>query len=431
MAPRMTSARRPTAVKASRGTGLLQGALVIARRAAHAARVLRRDGVSQFLAKLTARAVRQFGLTSATVPVAPEDIVDAATLTDHPSPVAVSERNIEVGWICTPPSAGSGGHTTLLRFVDALESRGHRCVLYVYDRHGGDVRTHERELRSWWPHIRSEVRDARAAIAAHDAYVATSWSTAHVLAAHSDLAGHRFYLAQDFEPYFYPRGSEYALAEETYRFGFHCITVGHMVANVLRDKFQIDAAVAEFGCDTAVYGLDRQEQPRSGIVFYTKPDTPRRGYALGVLALEQFHKVCPDIPIHTFGALAGDLPFPATRRRHIAPGALAALYNTVSAGLALSFTNVSLITYELLACGAVPVVNDSPYTRADLANDYVGWARPTPSDLARALKEAVDRQAEPGYARAVANSVSEMSWNPARETFVKTLEQHVLGRPNG
>jgi hypothetical protein len=274
------------------------------------------------------------------------------------------------------------------------------------------------------------VRDARAQICEHDAYVATSWSTAHVLAAQNDLAGRRFYLAQDFEPYFYPRGSEYALAEETYRFGFHCITVGHMVANVLRDKFKVEATVAEFGCDTATYKLERQPKRRSGVVFYTKPDTPRRGYALGVLALELFHKLRPDVPIHTFGALAGTLPFPATRQRHIPPRQLATLYNSVSAGLALSFTNVSLITYELLACGAVPVVNDSPFTRADLSNDYVGWARPTPSDIARALAAAVDAQTDPRYADAVADSVAQMSWNPARETFVSTVEQHVLGGPN-
>jgi hypothetical protein len=204
-----------------------------------------------------------------------------------------------------------------------------------------------------------------------------------------------------------------------------------MVANVLREKFGIEATVAEFGCDTSVYRLDPTQQTRAGVVFYTKPDTPRRGYALGVLACQRFHDMCPDVPIYTFGALAGPLPFPATRQRHLPPAELAKLYNRVAAGLALSFTNVSLITYELLACGAVPVVNDSPFTRADLSNEHVGWARPTPVDIARALKAAVDRQAEAGYAASVGSSVAGMSWDSARHTVLRTVERHVGSGPDG
>ena len=48
------------------------------------------------------------------------------------------------------------------------------------------------------------------------------------------MRGHRFYLAQDYEPYFYGRGSAYELAEDTYRFGFRMLTVGHMVADELQ-----------------------------------------------------------------------------------------------------------------------------------------------------------------------------------------------------
>jgi hypothetical protein len=394
------------------------------RRLMQAVRVVRADGVRALARRVVLRLTKPLLGDGADLPLLPEDVTGAESVTPPPTRAAVRDRGLEIGWVCTPPSAGSGGHTTLLRFVDALEAAGHRCILYVYDRFGGDIRSHEQELRGWWPHIKAEVRDVQAGLAPLDAYVATSWTTAHVLARRSDVAGARFYLAQDFEPYFYARGSEYALAEETYRFGFRSITVGYMVADVLRSKFGTDSVVAEFGCDTSVYGL-REAGARSGVVFYTKPDTPRRGYLLGVLALEQFHRMHPEVPIYTFGGLAGRLPFPAVVHKHLPPADLAALYNTCVAGLALSFTNVSLITYELLACGVVPVVNDSPFTRADLSNPFVGWARPTPESLAESLSEALVAHRTPGYAAKVARSMEGMSWEPARQLVVETIERTV------
>ena len=45
------------------------------------------------------------------------------------------------------------------------------------------------------------------------------------------------------------------------------------------------------------------------------------------------------------------MPFPAVNHGRITPAELAALYNRCTAGLTLSFTNVSLVPDELLACG--------------------------------------------------------------------------------
>ena len=38
-----------------------------------------------------------------------------------------------------PPSAGSGGHTTIFRLIKHLEQSGHRCRIYLYDVYGGDA----------------------------------------------------------------------------------------------------------------------------------------------------------------------------------------------------------------------------------------------------------------------------------------------------
>jgi O-antigen biosynthesis protein len=226
---------------------------------------------------------------------------------------------------------------------------------------------------------------------------------------------------QDFEPYFYPRGSAHELAEDTYRFGFSTITVGNMLARELNERFGTQCTVAPFGCDTDKYRVTNHG-PRDGVVFYAKPGVARRGYEMGVFALELFHRDRPEIRIHTFGIEARKLPFPATVHAHLAPSELNSLYNDCAAGLALSFTNISLIPTELLAAGVVPVVNDfEGKTRADLDNPHVAWSRATPRALADSLAGAVDYQRAVG-ADTLRDSVNGLSWAPAQASVVRAIQ---------
>ena len=59
-----------------------------------------------------------------------------------PDPAPDARRAAHRGWVTVPPSAASGGHTTMFRMVDALEQAGHTCVVYLDDRHGWDIEQH-------------------------------------------------------------------------------------------------------------------------------------------------------------------------------------------------------------------------------------------------------------------------------------------------
>ncbi len=69
------------------------------------------------------------------------------------------------------------------------------------------------------------------------------------------------------------------------------------------------------------------------------------------------------------------------------------LYNRCVAGLALSATNISLVPYEMLGAGCIPVVNDAPQNRVVLENPEVTSAPGTPFDLANALAALIERPA--------------------------------------
>ncbi|SDI98972.1 hypothetical protein SAMN05444157_1159 [Frankineae bacterium MT45] len=396
-------------------------------RVGRALEIASQQGVRGLAERLLRELYRRGNLAESGYPLAISDIADPSTVRLR-RPDTRPERGtpLTIGWVTTPPGLGSGGHTTMLRMVEALEAAGHTCVIVLYDRHAGDPARHRAVIRQGWPGVKAEVRDISEGFDGLDACVATAWQTAHVLASRCDRPMEFLYLAQDYEPFFYPRGSDYALAEDSYRLGLRCITIGHMVANVLRAELGVEAAVAEFGCDTDVYSLTNTGA-REGVVFYAKPGVPRRGYALVVAALAEFHQRHPEQTIHVFGLPAGELPFPAVRHDRLTPAELNELYNRTLAGFAISFTNISLVAEEMLAAGTIPVINDHPYARADLSNPYARWAPPTPSAMARALCEIVESPDAIARAAKAAQEVRKTLWRPAQETVVRVVEEEVYG----
>ena len=360
-------------------------------------------------------------------PLRREDVADSATTARTEAPSVAHDGPLTVGWLTTPPGRGSGGHTTMFRMVRALEEAGHRCEIVIYDRNGGPAERFAEVIRDGWPWVRAGVRSVDDGLDGLDACVATSWPTSHVLARRGgDRELHRLYFVQDFEPFFYPRGSEYELAVDSYRLGHRTIALGRMVHDRLRREVDVAAELVPFSCDTSVYRVDHRG-PRRGVVFYAKPEIPRRGYRLAVLALEEFHRRNPDQPIHVYGHDAPDIEAPVVRHHRLTPEQLNELYNSAAAAIAMSFTNISLVTAELLASGCLPVVNDSADARADLDSPYVVWAAPTPSSLAAGLERAVALAADGSAATAASASVAGDDWSVAGAGVVRVVEETARG----
>ncbi|MDQ0636123.1 glycosyltransferase involved in cell wall biosynthesis [Arthrobacter pascens] len=237
---------------------------------------------------------------------------------------------------------------------------------------------------------------------------------------------HRFYFIQDFEPYFYPRGSLYSLAEDTYRFGFTHLALGQMVARTLAREVGVESITVPFGNDTNAYRVIGGAR-RSGVVFFARPGTDRRGYELGRLALQAFHALHPEQKIHIYGSKVTGWGIPLTQYGSLTPAELNDLYNSTIAGLALSFTNITLVASEMLAAGNIAVVNDHEFSRTVLTNPEAHWAPPTPSALARALSAVVsDPHILERSVRAAA--ATGPSWADTQAEVAKHIEEAVTCR---
>lgn len=327
-------------------------------------------------------------------------------------PSLVPGQPITMNWVMSPPSRGSGGHTTIFRTINYLEEHGYANRVYFYNAYRSDPDYYAAIVRDYYG-FRGPVATVEQGMQDAHAVVATAWNTAYAVF-NSRCSGKRFYFVQDFEPYFYPAGSISLLAENTYRMGLHAITIGRCFADTLRSDFGMVVDSFDYGSDSSRYHrID--PSPRKGVVFYARPHAPRRGFELGMMALEVFASRCPDVDIHVYGHKLGRLSFPFQDHGHVTPDQLNGIYNRCYAGLSLSFTNVSLVALEMLAAGCIPVVNESAHIRTDVDNSFVKYAAPHPHALASALEEVVRTPNFDVLSRTAAASVKggSCSWSDA------------------
>lgn len=385
--------------------------------AGQAARIIRTDGVGELGARLVRRATRRLDARPTLLPVFPDDLL-ADPVPERPRPVPSGP--LTVNWVMTPPSPGSGGHTTIFRVLHQVEALGHTCNVLLYDRYLGNVDRHREVVDRHFGGVTGTIVDARRSAPTADAVVATSWDTAYPVV-RTPRQGRRIYFVQDFEPWFHASGSLSILAENTYRMGMRGVTVGPWLAGKLRDEFGMACDHIPFGHDPDVYRL-LPPRPRDAVGFFARPSVPRRGFELGVLALQHFADRHPDVPIHVFGARVAGLPFRHVAHGLLSPDGLNELYNGCAAVLVLSMSNVSLVPLEVLAAGAIPVMNDADHSRAPLDSPHVVYAEPEPRALAAALGDVVGRRAT-AAPQAVADSTRAHRWDGAGATFVDAIRR--------
>jgi glycosyltransferase involved in cell wall biosynthesis len=226
---------------------------------------------------------------------------------------------------------------------------------------------------------------------------ATTWRTAYIVRAFGDTR-FKCYFVQDFEPFFYAHGSEYVFAENTYRFGFVGVTAGGWLAERLRTDYGMRTFPLGFSYDKALYAGDNplpkmNERPR--VFFYARPPTPRRGFDLGILVLAEVVKRHPEVEIVMAGweLSAYSIPFRYVNMGALSLETLPDLFRSCDIALVLSYSNVSLLPLELMACGCSVVSNKG---------DHVEWL----------LNERVALLVE-SEVSAMANGICSLIENPA------------------
>jgi glycosyltransferase involved in cell wall biosynthesis len=240
------------------------------------------------------------------------------------------------------------------------------------------------------------------------------------------------YFVQDFEPAFAPMGSEYVLAENTYRLGLYHVTSGRWCERILRSQFGAAADHFRFPIDKHIYFPRPRTVQNKRLVFFAKPEMPRRCFELGALALRQVKNMRPDVEIVMFGsehAAKQHLDFPVTFVKVVPTlDGLAEMYSNADAGMVFSTTNPSLVPYEMMACG-LPVIdldrsgNEINY---DDRRDIALLANPLPDVMARQVVELLDSDGQRQMRSC--NGLALAADFPNEEQMARRIESLIINR---
>jgi glycosyltransferase involved in cell wall biosynthesis len=359
-----------------------------------------------------------------------EDVVRADFI-DNPykAPAKKSRKGgLKIGWVLSPVSHGSGGQNTIVRFSRFLQQQGHDVTFYIYE--GIQSQSASEAKKILKESFKFDVRVLPIAqYEESDAVFATGWETAYPVF-NINTKAFKFYFVQDYEPLFYGLGSMAVLAKNTYKFGFYGVTAGKWLTKQV-SEFGMDADYFDFGVDLDIYKAPSTNQKKKKICFYARPVTERRAFELGVIALDIFHRKHPDYEIEFFGWDVSDykIPFPYTNRGILSHKELAELYQESVACLVLSLTNVSLLPFELLAAGCIPVMNEGDNNSMVLGeNKYITYTGDSPIELAKGLVSVVTNPKVEKTATAAVESVNGKSWEDSYKKVERIIVREVTGK---
>lgn len=298
-----------------------------------------------------------------------------------------------INWVIPEVGIGSGGHLNIFRMIFNMENQGMTCRIIIDGETQFKTGEKAREvIRKHFFPVNAEVSIGRESLKPAWTTFATSWQTAYTV---RDFRGtkEKFYFVQDFEPYFYPHGSHYLFAEQTYKMGFKAVTAGGWLAEKLHDEYGMETFKMGFSYDKDLYRCyPRRDKDTRRIFFYARPVTTRRAFELGLFVLETVHKKLPDVSF----ILAGwdiepyHVPFPHLNAGTLALKELPDLYSQCDVSLIISCTNLSLLPLEIMACGCPVVINTGKNNEWLLNNDIALLTEPTVEDLSNALIEILE-----------------------------------------
>ncbi|WJI16257.1 glycosyltransferase [Pseudoxanthomonas winnipegensis] len=301
---------------------------------------------------------------------------------------------LDMLWFIPDFGEGSGGHLNIFRFMRGLEGMGMRMgVVIVGSNSHVNHALAKAKISRFFGVIAADVYFGEDELPPAQRIMATSWLTAHFAKHYQSPGVQRFYFIQDYEPLFYPAGFDAAAASETYLLGFKAICAGSWIPRELEDRHGVKA-LGHFGFsyDHDNYrALPKRDEIRR-VFFYARPPTARRGFELGLLALDLVGRMRPDVHFIFAGWDISNYRFDHV---HLNGGVLKTselpdLYSQCDVALILSFSNMSLLPYEVMACNCAVVSNDDACATWGLNEEVATFAPATPEALAGAIVDLLD-----------------------------------------
>ena len=301
----------------------------------------------------------------------------------------------DIGVILPDFTGPSGGHRKIFTVCKALEQAGYSLKLYFYT--SRRPKAIGRDIRRMFCDLQAEITPFKGVVDGHRALVCTQWKSAYDCR-EIKFSGEILYFVQDFEPMFYPVGSDYVRALVSYHLGFEMICYGEWVAAKLKDELGLSPKVIPFTLDHQTYVPPEQEGDRDiDLLLFARPSQDRRCFDLITEGLADLKRRRPEITIGLFGEENyGELGFDFVNYGSIARlDELVRLYYRAKVGICYSPTNPSQLGYEMVACGVVVVDVRIKFSELNFDGDsFIRYCDGTPENMSQACEELLSNPSE-------------------------------------
>jgi hypothetical protein len=320
----------------------------------------------------------------------------------------------------------SGGLTSVLRLGTYLADFGHE--IYYVDTSGLPVRELVKNARVNLPYYKGEVIEKEGLNDDYDIGVATQWTTAYYLNGRDNFS-YKCYFVQDFEPGFYPLGDLYYLALNTYKLNFHIVSLGQWNAAQIR-KFvdPLSISVIDFPVEPKQFPIQKRKiniTDKPKFLVYVKGEGKRAPFLL-FHSLTLLTKALADRQmapeIFVFG-LYHHRKIPVGKNvGQVTHGELLKYYQTCDFGVVASYSNISLITYEMLASG-LPVIEFKDGSAPTFFNDkQLILSETSPADFVAKVLYYLDHQRElEDMLMNAQQSLLEKTWERSAKSFITAI----------
>ena len=330
----------------------------------------------------------------------------------------------------------SGGITSVLRVGTYLSEFGHTVSYIVLD--DTNISQMRKNALCNLSDFKGEILTGSSLSKNYDIGVATSWVSAYYLKKYQNYYGYKVYFIQGFEPGFYPEGEKFYLARNTYKFHFHMISLGHWNKKRIEPLVSTPVDTISFPFEPDDYPLYKRKisiEKTLKMAVYIRID-PYRAPILVLQSLKLLEKELQSrgilLDISFFG-LPKSIKLPLGKNLgQLSPKELKTLYDTSHIGVAVSFSNISLVPYEMIASG-LPVCDFLDGSGIDFfGSDALILSDALPQSFVEKILYFVENQdALNRLVKKAQTYIQYLSWESSAKEFAEHLNIPVLHSGNG
>jgi len=338
-----------------------------------------------------------------------------------------NQKSYKIVFIINGMPRYSGGHTSILRLGTYLCDFGHDVSYITTDGSNADL-MHENAIINL-PYYKGKILEKNGLQLAYDIGIATEWITSYHLTKHQHKFQHKSYFIQDYEPGFYQEGDQYYLALNSYKLGLHMISLGKW------NKYRIEARCPDMSVDFIEFPFEKKQyhvvsrvieiKEVLKVAVYIKMDA-RRGPFLLFQSLDLLQRKMKPLGLEVeilFFGLPKEVKLPLGKNLgKLSHTQLIDLYKSAHIGVAVSYSNISLVPFEMIASG-LPVCDfrdgSAPYF---FGEDTMILCNSVPEDFVERILYFVKHQSELNAMLSRAQrAIEDKTWENSAKQFCDIL----------